>query len=82
MTSTQDPRSEDATATAQPSIELLLEPDDSARLSNLNGPFDEHLRAIELGLGIEIRNRANRYRLLGPQAEIAQGEQLLRELVE
>jgi len=46
----------------------------------LNGPFDEHLRAIELGLGIEIRNRANRYVLLGPAPEVAHAEQLLREL--
>ena len=82
MTSTQNPRSLEANAGAQPAIDLLLEPDDSTRLANLNGPFDEHLRAIELGLGIEIRNRANRYRLLGPQAEIARGEQLLRELFE
>ena len=42
--------------------------------------FDEHLRTIELGLGIEIRNRANRYRLLGPAAEIARAQNLLREL--
>ncbi|MDB5986917.1 MAG: phosphate starvation-inducible protein PhoH, predicted ATPase [Nevskia sp.] len=82
MTSTQDPRSLEAPAAAQPSIDLLLEPDDSMRLANLNGPFDEHLRAIELRLGIEIRNRANRYRLLGPPVEIARAELLLRELFE
>ncbi|MBL6752329.1 MAG: PhoH family protein [Nevskia sp.] len=62
------------------SLDLSLEPDDSARLANLGGPFDSHLRAIELGLGIEIRNRGNRFRLVGPHTAIARGEAALREL--
>jgi phosphate starvation-inducible PhoH-like protein len=63
-------------------VDLVLEPDDSARLANLNGPFDAHLRAIELGLGIEIRNRGNQFRLLGLEHDVLRGEDVLRELFE
>ena len=70
-----------AAAAPQPArIDLVLEPDDGARLANLNGPFDAHLRAIELGLGVEIRNRGNRFRLVGPRDEIERAEDVLRDL--
>ena len=62
--------------------DLVLEPDDGARLANLNGPFDEHLRSVELGLGVEIRNRGNRYRVVGPAAAAERGEMVLRDLFE
>ena len=61
-------------------LDLVLEPDDGQRLANLNGPFDAHLRQIELRLGIEIRNRGNRFRLVGPEADINRGEEVLRAL--
>ncbi len=61
-------------------LDLVLEPDDAQRLANLNGPFDAHLRQVELRLGIEIRARGNRFRLLGPEADIARGEDILRAL--
>ena len=68
-------------AKAQPSrIELVLEPDDGQRLVNLNGPFDGHLRQIEMRLGVEIRNRGNRYQILGARADIARGETVLQDL--
>ncbi len=70
-----------AAVTPQPArIDLVLEPDDGARLANLNGPFDAHLRAIELGLGVEVRNRGNRFRLVGPRDEIERAEDVLRDL--
>lgn len=62
------------------SLDLVLEPDDSARLSNLNGPFDAHLRSIELGLGIEVRNRGNRFRLVGPEDDVERGGRVLKSL--
>jgi phosphate starvation-inducible protein PhoH and related proteins len=72
-----------AAAAPQPARrDLVLEPDDGARLANLCGPFDAHLRAIELGLGVEVRNRGNRFRLLGPQDEIDRAEDVLRDLYE
>ncbi|HEX4480653.1 MAG TPA: phosphate starvation-inducible protein PhoH, partial [Rudaea sp.] len=47
--------------------DFVLEPDDMERLANLNGPFDEHLRQIELRLGVEISNRGNVYRVSGDE---------------
>ena len=61
-------------------LDLVLEPDEAGRIASLNGPFDAHLRQIELRLGIEIRNRGNFYRLLGPEDDIARGQHLLESL--
>jgi len=61
--------------------DLLLEPDEGGRVANLSGPYDAHLRQIELRLGIELRNRGNRFRLLGPtEAAVERGEAVLRSL--
>jgi len=64
------------------SLDLVLEPDEGDRIANLTGPFDAHLRQIELRLGIEVRNRGNQFRLLGERADIARGAQVLRALFE
>ncbi|QHS10023.1 PhoH family protein [Sinimarinibacterium sp. NLF-5-8] len=60
--------------------DLVLEPDDAQRLMNLNGPFDAHLRQIEVRLGVEIRNRANRYQIVGTRREVAAAEAALTQL--
>ena len=60
--------------------DFTLEPADSERLANLAGPFDGHLRQIELRLGVEIANRGNVFRVSGPAPEIDRAEQLLRAL--
>jgi phosphate starvation-inducible protein PhoH and related proteins len=62
------------------SLDLDLEPADNARLANLCGQLDEHLRLIERRLGIEINNRGNRFRLIGEGDAIQAGEQVLRDL--
>jgi phosphate starvation-inducible PhoH-like protein len=69
-------------ARAQRRLDLVLEPDDGQRLANLNGPFDAHLRQIELRLGIEIRSRGNRYSMLGPDADTTRADEVLRTLFE
>src|SRR3546814_18186065 len=61
-------------------LDLVLEPDDAQRLVNLCGPFDAHLRQIELRLGIEIRNRGNRFQLVGARKDIGRGEAVLQQL--
>jgi phosphate starvation-inducible PhoH-like protein len=61
-------------------VELILEPDDGYRISNLNGPFDAHLRTIELGFGIELRNRGNRYLLIGTQKRCDRAADAMRGL--
>src|SRR5688500_3500812 len=60
--------------------DFTLDPVDTERLANLAGPFDGHLRQIELRLGVEIANRGNVFRITGPDAAAAKAEQLLREL--
>ncbi len=57
--------------------EFALSPDDSVRLANLSGPFDEHLRQIELRLGVEIANRAGIFRVTGDADAITATERLL-----
>ena len=60
--------------------DFTLEPEDVERLANLCGPFDEHLRQIELRLGVEIANRGNVFRVSGAEPVARATEQLLREL--
>ena len=61
--------------------DFTLEPDNAEHLANLAGPFDGHLRQIELRLGVEIANRGNVFRVTGPEAApVAQAERLLRTL--
>ncbi|TKR30984.1 PhoH family protein [Luteimonas gilva] len=60
--------------------DFVLEPDDNERLANLAGPFDGHLRQIELRLGVEIANRGNIFRITGPSEAAARAEKLLRTL--
>ncbi len=61
--------------------DFVLEPADNERLANLAGPFDAHLRQIELRLGVEIANRGNVFRITGPEEDaVAQTEKLLRGL--
>jgi phosphate starvation-inducible PhoH-like protein len=61
-------------------IDFTLEPEDSERLANLAGPFDEHLRQIELRLGVEIANRGNVFRATGPEDATHIAERVLRDL--
>ena len=60
--------------------DLALEPEDGERLSNLTGPFDEHLRQIELRLGVEIANRGNLFRVSGADHAVKLAERVLRDL--
>jgi phosphate starvation-inducible protein PhoH and related proteins len=62
--------------------DFTLEPSDGERLANLSGPFDEHLRQIELRLGVEIANRGNVFRVTGAEHSVRIAERVLRELYE
>src|SRR5690348_1119214 len=63
-----------------PQRDFVLEPAGTERLANLAGPFDAHLRLMELRLGVEIANRGNVFRVTGEADAIARAERLLREL--
>ena len=61
--------------------DFTLQPDDIERLANLSGPFDAHLRMIELRMGVEIANRGNVFRVIGRDADTAaRTERLLHQL--
>ena len=62
--------------------DLTLVPDDNERLANLAGPLDEHLRQIELRLGVEINNRGNLFRVIGEERSVALAAKLLHALYE
>lgn len=59
---------------------LLLEPDDSHKLAELCGQFNEHIKLIENNLGVEILSRGNRFQLIGSQSHVTAAEQILKKL--
>jgi phosphate starvation-inducible PhoH-like protein len=65
---------------ASTTSEFILDPPEAERLANLTGPFDAHLRMLELRLGVEIGNRGNVFRVVGSRTAVAKTERLLREL--
>ncbi|WP_146908723.1 PhoH family protein [Arenimonas daejeonensis] len=60
--------------------DFVLEPEDNERLANLAGPFDEHLRQLELRLGVEIANRGHVFRVTGDAKAADAAEKVLRSL--
>ena len=62
--------------------DFTLQPEDTERLANLAGPFDEHLRQLEMRLGVEIANRGHVFRVTGEPKAADTAERLLRALYE
>ncbi|MEO8959625.1 MAG: PhoH family protein [Rudaea sp.] len=60
--------------------ELALEPNDGERLANLCGPFDAHLRQLELRLGVEIANRGNLFRINGAEHATKTARRVIMDL--
>ena len=60
--------------------DFSLSPEDNERLANLCGPFDGHLRQIELKLGVEIANRGFVFRISGPGEAIVEAQKLVEAL--
>ena len=60
--------------------DFALEPANSNRLANLCGQFNEHLRQLEERFGVEINNRGNQFRILGPSANGQETMAVLRQL--
>ncbi|UEX78771.1 PhoH family protein [Spiribacter halobius] len=68
---------------AQPeAIDFTLNPPDNNRLANLCGQFDEHLRQVERRLGVEIKNRGHRFRIIGEDAAAEAATRVIRALYE
>lgn len=60
--------------------DFVLDPADPERLANLAGPFDAHLRLVELRLGVQVANRGNVFRVSGSPDAARRGEALVRRL--
>ena len=60
--------------------DFALDPEDNGRLANLCGPFDEHLRQVELRLGVEIDHRGNLFKVIGEEPPARAAEKVLRAL--
>jgi phosphate starvation-inducible protein PhoH and related proteins len=67
-------------STQPQTLDLVLSPEDNARLANLCGPLEQHLRQIERRLGIEIGNRGMSFRLIGNGTAVQAGGRLLDAL--
>ena len=68
------------TQTTEYRAELLLVPDDHRRLANLTGQLDEHLRIIEQRLDVRIKNRGNRFEIVGSQEGVERARAVLEDL--
>lgn len=64
----------------QTANDVILEPQDNERLSNLCGQFDEHLRQLERRLGVEINNRGNVFHIIGSRDSAMATGQILQNL--
>ncbi len=62
------------------SLDLQLEPENNERLRNVCGQLDEHLRQLEVRLGIEINNRGASFRLIGAADAVQAGADVLQQL--
>ncbi len=60
--------------------DLALDPADGERLANLCGPLDQHLRQLELRLGVQFSNRGNLFRISGDAPKVKLAERVLRDL--
>jgi len=60
--------------------DFTLGPEDNARLANLCGPFDEHLRQIELRLGVEINHRGSIFQVIGEEVSARAAQKVLAAL--
>lgn len=62
------------------SLDIEFKPADNDRLANLCGPMNEHLQQIEMLLGVEINNRNHRFQIIGEEADIRIGADILKDL--
>ncbi len=62
--------------------DFSLSPESNERLAATTGPFDQHLRQIELRLGVEIGNRGFVFRVIGDADAARAAERVIRRLYE
>lgn len=75
-----DTKQPESTASSNPSLNIVLEPNDSRRLLNLSGQYDSHLKQIEKRLDIEIHNRGNVFAIHGSEDRRQLAAKVLNQL--
>ena len=60
----------------------LFSPPNNTRLSNLCGPTDEHLRAIESALDVHIAHRHEQFKVEGPKVKAQRAMDMLQAMYE
>ncbi|WP_192483006.1 MULTISPECIES: PhoH family protein [Cysteiniphilum] len=64
------------------SVQFYLEPDSAQMLAKLCGNLNENLHLIEKYLAVEIIQRGNNFRIVGPKTAIKDAQEFLEELYE
>ena len=62
------------------SLDIDLKPVDNARLANLCGPLNQHLRQIEARMGVEINNRDHHFKVIGEPDDVQVVAEILRDM--
>lgn len=75
-----DTKQSSVTAPSNPSLNIVLEPNDSRRLLNLSGQYDSHLKQIEKRLDVEIHNRGNVFAIHGSEERRQMAAKVLNQL--
>jgi len=60
----------------------LFSPPNNTRLTHLCGPMDEHLRTIEVALGVKIAHRHEQFKVDGTKEKAKRGMEMLQALYE
>jgi phosphate starvation-inducible PhoH-like protein len=66
--------------TSLTSRSFLLEPNDSRKLAEVCGQFNEHLKLIESTLKINILSRGNSFQLQGTESNVLNGERIIKRM--
>ncbi|KAB7628257.1 PhoH family protein [Alkalilimnicola sp. S0819] len=61
-------------------LDFELSPADNQQLANLCGQLDENLRQVERRLGVELKNRGHRFRVIGPARVVEAARKVLEDL--
>ena len=64
------------------SLSLKLEPNDSTRIAALCGSLNENIHLIERYLAVEIIQRGNHFRILGPKTAVQNASKFIQERYE
>ncbi|PCI70571.1 MAG: phosphate starvation-inducible protein PhoH [Piscirickettsiaceae bacterium] len=66
--------------TLKTTVDISLTPADNARLANLCGQFNEHLKQLEQRLDVDIKNRGNHFSISGATTCVTSAVKALKDM--